>query len=154
MSKGIYCYIDLQNNDSIVYIGKDSDIGRNERHKHHTAPSHYDTQHINRVVQNNPKRYKYEVLCENDHYSDVYLKSLEKGLIKVYNPLFNFTKGGDGANMGKNHFAWKDYPRIKKNGHHEGKQLYAIKYNGKVIKQSIFLDKLEKELDLLINEVN
>ena len=199
MSKGIYCYIDLQNKNSIVYIGKDAHINRNKRNKDHFKPSNYDVQQINRVVQNNPKRYKYEVLCEANHYSDVYLNCLEKGLIKVYDPKFNFTKGGDGvlgykpseetkkriseshklrysriphhmngkhhseetkqkmseAHKGEKCYWWKDYPRIIKNGFsREGKQKYAIKYNGKIVKESIFLDKLEKELDLLINEVN
>jgi len=189
MSVGIYCYKDLQNDNSIVYIGKDANIHINKRHKDHFTPSRYDEQVINRVLQNNPDRYSYEVLKEwnmEEHHPKTAVL-LEKLYIRRYDPKFNFTKGGEGlvgfkhseetknkirqsklgshhtdetkkkmsnSRKGEKHFAWKDYPRIKKNGHHNGKQLYAIKYNGKVIKQSISLEKLEKELILLNNEVN
>lgn len=98
MSKGIYYYTDLKDG-SIVYIGKDSNIHRNQRHKDHLKPSFYGRQVFNKVLQNNPDRYEYEVLCEADHYSDVYLNCLEKGLIKVFNPKFNMTAGGDSNPM-------------------------------------------------------
>ena len=49
---GIYCFKDLKNNDEIVYIGKDSNIGKNKRYYAHIAPSKYDAQPINRIVQN------------------------------------------------------------------------------------------------------
>lgn len=96
MSKGIYCYTDLKDS-SIVYIGKDSNIHRNQRHTDHLNPAMYNHQPFNRVIQNNPERYVYEVLCEAEHYSDVYLNCLEKGLIKTYDPKFNFTIGGEGT---------------------------------------------------------
>lgn len=96
MSKGIYCYTDL-NDGSIVYIGKDSNINRNQRHTDHLNPAMYNHQPFNRVIQNNPERYVYEVLCETEHYSDIYLNCLEKGLIKTYDPKFNFTIGGEGT---------------------------------------------------------
>jgi group I intron endonuclease len=96
MSKGIYQYTDLKTGD-VVYVGKDSYIHKNQRHSEHLRPSFYDRQVFNRVLQNNPDRYEYEVVCEADHYSDVYLNCLEKGLIKVLNPKFNYTKGGDGS---------------------------------------------------------
>lgn len=43
MSKGIYCYIDKEN-DKIVYVGKDSYINIKSRHYDHIAPSNYDKQ--------------------------------------------------------------------------------------------------------------
>jgi len=203
MTVGIYCYKDLQNNNSIVYIGKDASIDINKRHKDHFYPSKYDEQVINRVLQNNPDRYSYEVLKEwnmEEHHPKT-ASLLEKLYIRRYNPKFNFTKGGDGCcgfslpestkqkmsesmkklheeghvfmhgkhhseeskkkisnslkgRVGKDACGWKDYPRIVKNGLRNGRQRYAIKYNGKIIKESIFLDNLEKELYLLINEVN
>lgn len=96
MSRGIYQYTDLET-DEVVYIGKDSNIHRNQRHNCHIAPSAYDDQPFNRVLQNNPERYEYSVVCEAEHYSDVYLNLLEKDLIKLFKPKFNFTKGGDGS---------------------------------------------------------
>lgn len=42
---------------------------------------------------------------------------------------------------------WKSYPRIVKYGFRNGNQVYGIKYDGKIIKTSIYLDKLEKHLD-------
>ena len=95
MSKGIYKYMDLETGD-VVYIGKDSHINKNQRHKEHISPSAYDKQQINRVLQNNLERYEYSVLYSSDCVSDDDLNMLEISFIKGYNPLFNFTKGGDG----------------------------------------------------------
>ena len=55
------------------------------------------------------------------------------------------------AHKGEKNYCWKDYPRIIKNGTYNGKQLYAIVHNGKVVKQSIFLDKLKLKLSELEN---
>ena len=46
------------------------------------------------------------------------------------------------ANKRENNPAWKDYARITKNGIHRGKQRYAIRVDGKIIKQSINKDNL------------
>lgn len=96
MSRGIYQYTDLKT-DEVVYVGKDSNIHRNQRHTDHRNPAMYNGQPFNRVLQNNPERYEYGVVCEAEHYSDVYLNCLEKGLIKVLTPKFNFTIGGEGT---------------------------------------------------------
>ena len=95
MTKGIYCYIDDEN-DKIVYVGKDSYIDKNQRHGHHLAPSAYNAQPINRILQNNPDRYKYQVLWEIDDCTDNHLNQMEIFYIKKYDPQFNFTEGGDG----------------------------------------------------------
>ena len=95
MDKGIYCYIDKKNN-SIIYIGKDSYINNNSRHKAHLSKYKYNEQQINRILQNNPNRYKYKIL-EKGQITEEQLNSLEKKYIKEYNPKFNFTKGGDGC---------------------------------------------------------
>ena len=97
MTKGIYCYKDSQNNDDIVYVGLDSNIGKNTRHKRHFQPSRYDDQVINRVLQNNPDKYTYHVLKEGD-FEDNLLQALEIIYIRRYSPQFNFTIGGDGMN--------------------------------------------------------
>lgn len=101
MVSGIYCYIDLTNN-KIVYIGKDSNIDKNIRHKHHLSPSHYKTQKINQILQNNPNRYCYKIL-EKGQISKKILNALEMVFIKKYNPIFNFTAGGDGGLPGFKH---------------------------------------------------
>lgn len=93
--KGIYCYRDLNNHDKIIYIGKDSNIDKNKRHNEHMAPSKYDEQVINRVLQNNPDRYDYEVLIKGD-ISEKILNGFEKSFIRMYDPKFCFTDGGEG----------------------------------------------------------
>ena len=97
MAVGIYCYIDKKD-DSIVYIGKDSNIDKNRRHNDHFAPYAYNLQQINRVLQNNPKRYVYKVLksWKADEYPKNLANILEIIYIRRYNPKFNFTKGGEG----------------------------------------------------------
>ena len=96
MAKGIYCYIDKEN-DKIVYVGKDSNINKNKRHRDHLAPSLYNAQPINRILQNNPDRYKYCALWEIDDCTDNHLNQMEIFYIKKYDPQFNFTEGGDGS---------------------------------------------------------
>ena len=95
MAKGIYCYIDKKDNQ-IVYVGKDSNIDKKKRHRQHLAPSNYNAQQINRILQNNPDRYIYRVLWEIDDCTDNHLNQMEIFYIKKYDPQFNFTEGGDG----------------------------------------------------------
>ena len=95
MAKGIYCYIDKKDNQ-IVYVGKDSNIDKNKRHRKHFSPSKYDVQPINRILQNNPDRYIYQILWEIDDCTDNHLNQMEIFYIKKYDPQFNFTEGGDG----------------------------------------------------------
>jgi hypothetical protein len=183
MSVGIYCYRDSLKDNTIVYIGKDTYIHRNKRHKEHHNPSLYDAQQINRVLQNNHDRYSYEVLKEwnMEEYHPKTASLLEKLYIRRYNPKFNYTLGGDGlcgfkfseeskkkiseSLTGKTHSLetrkkmseshTNKHPTIHKSGFNkDGKQVYVLRHNGKILKYSIFLEKLEKELDLLNNEVN
>ena len=96
MTKGIYAYFDKQMNE-IVYVGKDSRIDINKRHKAHHRSTEYDSQQINRLVQNNPKRYVYGVIYEcPQHLDEVDLNGLEMQYIEALNPKFNFTGGGEG----------------------------------------------------------
>lgn len=94
MTQGIYCYMDKKTN-KIVYIGKDSHINEERRHKQHILKSNYNRQVINRVVQNNPIRYEYKVL-EEGNISQKILNALEMSFIRKHGPKFNFTKGGEG----------------------------------------------------------
>lgn len=93
MVLGIYCYVDKKDN-SIVYIGKDSNIDKNVRRYAHRKPSQYNKQPFNRILQNNPERYEYKVLVKgvSDYHS---LNQLEIFYIAMYNPKFNFTIGGE-----------------------------------------------------------
>lgn len=95
MTKGIYCYID-KNNNEIVYIGKDSNIHKKHRHHAHISPYNYNSQQFNRVLQNNPSRYEYKVLWSISNCTNNHLNQMEIYYIKKYNPKFNFTKGGEG----------------------------------------------------------
>lgn len=101
MTNGIYCYIDKKTN-KVVYVGKDSYIDKNERHKQHYQKSRYNRQPINRILQNNPGRYQYKVLKESN-FSENLLKALEIIYIQRYNTFrpktnhgWNFSMGGDG----------------------------------------------------------
>ena len=92
---GIYSYIDKQTNE-IVYVGKDSHLNKQIRHKAHHHQSNKDMQTINKVLQSNPNRYTYQVLNWNVTDQDT-LNALEVQHIRQLNPKFNFTDGGDGA---------------------------------------------------------
>lgn len=95
MTTGIYCYVDRKTHE-IVYIGKDSNIHKSSRHKQHLSRSQYNTQPFNRVLQNNPDRYTYQVLVWDVATQDR-LNALEIQYIRQLQPKFNFTNGGDGT---------------------------------------------------------
>lgn len=60
------------------------------------------------------------------------------GLFGEANPNYGRKRPDHSKRMkGENNPAWKDYARIIKRGFKRGKQIYGIKYHGKVIKQSI-----------------
>ena len=96
---GVYCYEDTFKDNQIVYVGKDSNIARKQRHRDHTNPSKYNAQKINRILQNNPGRYKYKILkqWEKSNKSPWLADVVEILYIRRHNPKFNFTIGGDGA---------------------------------------------------------
>ena len=94
--EGIYYYTDLMKNNEVVYVGKDSNIHKNKRHKDHLKPSNYNNQPFNRVLQNNPNRFKYHVLKKGE-FSQNLLNALEILYIRRYSPRFNYTIGGEGA---------------------------------------------------------
>lgn len=121
MSKGIYCYIDKKNNQ-IVYVGKDSNIDKNKRHRQHLAPSKYNGQPINRILQNNPDRYIYQVLWKIDNCIDNHLNQMEIFYIKKYDPQFNFTEGGNGSSG----FRHSEETRKKMSEAKKGKKPYEI----------------------------
>lgn len=104
---GIYCYIDKKDN-KIVYIGKDSHIERNKRHKTHMNPSRYDKQPFNRILQNNPNRYTYQVLVWNVKDQET-LNALEIQNIRQLKPKFNYTDGGDGSTG----YQWTDEQKMR-----------------------------------------
>ena len=121
MAKGIYCYLDKEN-DKTVYVGKDSNIDKNKRHRGHLAPSNYNAQPINRIMQNNPGRYIYQVLWEIDDCTDNHLNQMEIFYIKKYDPRFNFTEGGDGMSG----FAHSEETRKKMSEAKKGKKPYEM----------------------------
>jgi len=99
MNSGIYCYKDILNNNEVVYVGKDLRISKNKRHNAHNQKCNYNKQVINRILQDNPNRYSYEVLKEWDmeKYHPKVGNLLEKLYIRRYNPKFNYTLGGEGS---------------------------------------------------------
>lgn len=105
MSNGIYCYYDTKKN-SVVYVGKDSHIDKNQRHRQHYQQSRKNKQKINIVLQNdlenNINRYTYVVLETSDDWTNEDLNEREKHWISLFKPKFNFTEGGDGFGCGEN----------------------------------------------------
>lgn len=96
---GIYGYFDVVKN-IVVYIGKDSHINNQKRHKSHCAPSRYHEQQINKVIQNNLNRYQYFEMIKGNFTAEE-LNQLEIFYIDFYKKrgecIFNFTDGGDGC---------------------------------------------------------
>ena len=86
---GIYLYRDLKE-DEVIYVGQSVNIY--SRHRSHLSPSSYNSQPINRVLQNDPSRYTLEIerRCSKEELND-----LEKMYIEVLKPKFNFTPGGN-----------------------------------------------------------
>ena len=73
-------------------------------------------------------------------------ENLSKSKMGDKNPMYGL-KGKDHHTYGKcreESAVWKPYPRIVKNGFRNGKQNYAIKYDGKIVKISIYKEKLEE----------
>lgn len=154
MTKGIYCYIDKTNNE-IVYVGKDSNIHKNKRRNAHKQPKRYNDQQINRIIQNNPFRYQYKILWETNDCSNNHLNQMEIYYISKYNPIFNFTNGGDGASgfkhteefkayrsalyKGKNNPNYKNFARVIKAGIVDDKQRYLLM--NQLIKVGMSFDK-------------
>ena len=86
---GIYLYRDLKE-DEVIYVGQSVNIY--SRHRNHLSPSSYNSQPINRVLQNDPSRYILEIerRCSKEELND-----LERMYIEVLKPKLNFTLGGD-----------------------------------------------------------
>lgn len=133
--KGIYQYIDTKNNE-IVYIGKDNYIDKSKRNNEHYAPSRYNEQVINRVLQNNPDRYEYKVIYVGD-FDENLLRTLEFNSIaefkRIHNgnrPKFNFTDGGEDNPMNHEEIRKKVSQPGPKNGMYGKGHLISGPKNG------------------------
>ena len=94
--KGIYKYTDLMTGE-VVYVGKDSHIDKNSRHKDHLRPSKYEDQPFNKILQNNADRYEYSIIWATEDCTTLKLNKMEILFGKIYNPKFNFDKFGNGG---------------------------------------------------------
>lgn len=129
---GIYAYFDKKDN-SVVYVGKDSYIDKNRRNIEHHSPIHYHRQPFNRVLQNNPNRYTYQVLVWNVKDQNT-LTALEIQYIRQLKPKFNYTDGGDGV-VGYKH---SEEAKRKISENHKGKNNPNYgKHHSKQTKQKI-----------------
>lgn len=125
ITRGIYCYIDKKDNQ-IVYVGKDSNIDKNMRHKQHFQSSKHDAQPINRILQQNPNRYTYQVLVWNVD-SQERLNALEIQYIRQLKPKFNFTDGGDGSSGFKH--SEESRKKMSENNKGENNPMYEKKHS-------------------------
>lgn len=160
MTNGLYGYYDTKN-EYVVYIGKDAHIDIDKRHKEHHAPSLYDKQVINRVVQNNPQRYTYFKFIEGE-YDNETLNELEKEVIRLFKTykydypernVFNFQTGGEsGSARGQHGSNWRneDYKVVKYGMCRKNKRYCILGRYGNVIKTSIDKERLEE----LANKLN
>lgn len=86
---GIYSYRDLREKYKVIYIGQSRDIYR--RHRSHCGNQKHK-QPIDKIIATDPKRY---VLYIEDICDITQLNDLERKYIKKYQPIYNYTKGGD-----------------------------------------------------------
>lgn len=158
MSLGVYCFVDKKDH-KIVYVGKDSHIDENRRRRDHMKPSTYKEQVINRVLQNNPDRYTYQVLAFDVKDQET-LNNLEIMHIANLKPRFNFTDGGEGLIGYKkteehkrklSEAKTKKNARVIKGGFDNGKQMYVLRYNKTNHKRAV-CDK--KKLEKLAKDIN
>lgn len=85
-------------------------------------------------------------------FSKEHRENISKSKIGNKNPMYGI-KGKDHPTYGRcreKSAVWKSYPRIVKNGFRNGKQNYAIKYNGKIVKISIHKEKLEEYMENIV----
>lgn len=163
---GVYGYKDLKN-DEIIYVGKDSYIHINSRHKHHINPKNVNEQRINQRLLSDLDRYEYIVFIKGN-YTDEELNTYETMLIRHFNTFYdskkcNWTKGGDGLKgikrpkhselmKGKNNPRYINYPRIVKAG-----KVYDCKSNKKIQRYGIWFDSkllcVSKNINVLKNKL-
>lgn len=168
MDSGIYLITNKETNQK--YVG--GSINIKKRLNEHKRNAHINSQYIDRAIKKNGfKNFDYQIITLLPPDWDIISKH-EKYWIKYYNTFenpkhYNLTEGGEGtvgyiphnsarqkmsdAKKGSNHPFWKDSPRIVKSGIKNGKENYAIKYEGKILKQSVHYEFLEYLLDKFIN---
>lgn len=141
----------------VVYIGKDSNIHKNKRNYQHNLLAYYNSQKINQVIQNNPERYEYSVICEYSNLTDEELNWLECMEIMKHKflydetPLFNFTVGGEGIIGYRKPYENFEYTVVKA-GFVNGKQRYGIHdRDHNLIKHSINKEGLHEIAEKLNN---
>lgn len=115
--KGIYKYTDLKTGE-VVYVGKDSHIDKNSRHKDHLNPSKYEDQPFNKILQNNADRYEYSIIWATEECTDLKLNKIEILFGKIYNPKFNFDKFGKGGCNGHTEETKKKLSDLNKGENH------------------------------------
>lgn len=151
-SFGIYYYTDNETGN-VVYIGKDSHIDTDKRHKDHLSKSRYYSQPFNSVIQNNPERYQYKVYCHVSNIDE--LNQLEFDLINLYRPKFNFKHGGDGTIINKkrdlSNFKYKVVKAGKGKDFNKTQQYCICDPFNKHLIQSIDYDFLKDIADKLNN---
>lgn len=124
MVKGIYKYTDLMTGE-VVYVGKDSHIDKQSRHKAHLKPSKYEDQPFNKILQNNPDRYEYSIIWATEDCTTLKLNKMEILFGKIYDPKFNFDEFGKGGCKGHTEETKKKISKANKGekNHNYGKKL-------------------------------
>lgn len=101
MTCGIYYYWDNQK-DEMAYIGMSKNIQR----RHHEHLNQKNTRiPFDKILRNNPEKYSLELMlaCTEDELSNQEILA-----ISMYNPKFNFTKGGyHSNNQNEKHGMWR-----------------------------------------------
>lgn len=82
---GLYAYINIET-DEVIYIGLDNDIATRLRHRNHLSKARINDQQINRELQTNPQKYRYEVIAISSDKE--WMQDMEAALI------FSFTAIG------------------------------------------------------------
>lgn len=92
MTCGVYYYWDKEK-DEFAYIGQSIDIER--RHKQHLTIKESSIP-FDKILQNNPERYEHNIML---HCKRKDLNKEEELAVDLYQPKFNFKKGGQTGEM-------------------------------------------------------
>ena len=139
---GLYYYTDSERDDEIVYIGRTKFMKNKIRDKQHRTRKNSSIP-FDRILQNNPNRFKYNVLCYCETEEDS-IELEEIWVNDIYKPRFNFQNGGNG----NREYKQRDEFTIRK----DGKNGWCIYNYYKVIKSSKDKSKLIKLCEKLNNK--
>lgn len=81
MQYGVYSYV-LKQNGEIYYVGVDSDMYHQKRHRYHMSSKNKNKQLVNKILQTHHREFEYVELCWCDTREKAVL--IEKAIIDSF----------------------------------------------------------------------